>query len=89
MRVGCAMSAVWPAPFGMSRASAFVYVRSMTFQPSACAVAGPVVGVLRARERVADLLDGRVDLVRRHLLVRRRLAGGGAGGAGSRPARLR
>ena len=34
MRVGCAMSAVEPAPFGMCRASAFVKARSMTFKPS-------------------------------------------------------
>ena len=30
------MSAVRPAPFGMYRASAFVNVRSITFQPSGC-----------------------------------------------------
>ena len=34
MRVGLAMSAVEPGPFGMYRASAFVNVRSMTCQPS-------------------------------------------------------
>ena len=34
VRVGCAMSVVEPAPFGMSLASAFVKARSITFQPS-------------------------------------------------------
>ena len=46
-----------PAPFGMYRASALVKARSITFQPSGCAVAGPVVGVRQREERRLDLRD--------------------------------
>ena len=82
------MSAVLSAPLGMYRASAFVYARSITFQPSGCP--SPVQSFGSSSARNAALIRATVAASSAAGTCCR-LGGTSwtAGPAGSRSARLR
>ncbi len=89
VRVGWAMSAVPPAPFGMYRASALVYVRSMTSQPSAAPSPSQSFGSSIASKASRICCTVASTWFAATCWYAGGWPAGGAGGAGSRPATFR